>query len=88
MFSADAVIDTVQNGKKNWVNAVVPHEDTRRAMNSFIDDQTEYAKTVSKITADWTAKAASEGWRMWNEMARFDYTKAAATTAKTKSADK
>ncbi len=37
-------IDTVQTGKKIFVDTFVKHEDLAKNMNSFVDQQTEYTK--------------------------------------------
>jgi hypothetical protein len=44
MFTADAFIDTVQTGKKTWVNTFVTNELVKDAMISFIDNQADYTK--------------------------------------------
>jgi len=40
MFTADAIIDTVQTGKKTFVNTFVTNEATKEAMIKFIDAPT------------------------------------------------
>ena len=44
MFTADAIIDTVQTGKKTFVNTFVTNEATKEAMIKFIDAQADYTK--------------------------------------------
>ena len=50
MFTADAFIDTVQTGKKTWVNTFVTNELVKDAMISFIDNQADYTKKAIKAT--------------------------------------
>ena len=60
MFTADAFIDTVQTGKKTWVNTFVTNEATKDAMINFIDSQADYTKKAIKATTDAAATVASE----------------------------
>jgi hypothetical protein len=41
MFTADAIIDTVQTGKKQFVKTFVTNEAVAAAMNSFVDAQAD-----------------------------------------------
>ena len=75
MFTADAFIDTVQTGKKTWVNTFVTNEATKDAMISFIDSQADYTKKAIKATTDAAATVASETVKAMQEATKFDYVK-------------
>ena len=75
MFTLDAAIDTVQNGKKQFVNTFVPNESIKETLNSFVDAQTEYTKAAVKTSQDTATKLASEMTKAIGEVAKFDYTK-------------
>jgi hypothetical protein len=56
---SDDFIDSVQKAKKDFVKVFIPHETVAKAMNDFIDTQTEYTKVAVKATnsaADVIAK--------------------------------
>ena len=75
MFTYDAVIDTVQNGKKQFVNTFVPNETMKEAFNSFVDAQTEYTKAALKANTEAAASVAKELTKNLSEAAKFDYAK-------------
>jgi hypothetical protein len=52
MFTADAIIDTVQTGKKTFVNTFVTNETAKESMIKFIDAQAEYTKRAAKVGMD------------------------------------
>lgn len=63
-YAAHWGIDTLQNAKKYYVKTMVHDEALAAPLNSFIDAQTDFAKSVvksvdqfttafSKSTADW-----------------------------------
>jgi len=52
MFNnAEEFIDTVQKAKKDWVKTFVTHETVAKALNDFIDTQTDYTKVAVKATS-------------------------------------
>ena len=75
MFTADYYIDTVQNGKKTFVNTFVQHDAIKTALNEFIDAQTEYTKQATKVVLDSSTKIASESVKALQEASKFDYAK-------------
>ena len=75
MFTYDAVIDTVQNGKKQFVNTFVTNETMKEAFNSFVDAQTQYTKAAVKANTEAAASVAKELTKSLSEAAKFDYTK-------------
>ena len=75
MFTADTVIDTVQNGKKQIVKTFVTNEHIAESMNHFIDTQAEYTKKAMKATTDAATEIMQETQKVMRETAKFDYTK-------------
>jgi hypothetical protein len=75
MFTLDATIDTVQTGKKTFVNTFVTNEKVKEAMISFIDAQTEYTKEAAKATTDMFTTVAKETVTALQNAAKFDYAK-------------
>jgi SHS2 domain-containing protein len=75
MFTYDAVIDTVQTGKKTWVNTFITNETAKDAMVKFIDAQAEYTKKAIKATTDAATTVASETVKAVQEATKFDYVK-------------
>lgn len=75
MFTADALIDTVQNGKKTFVNTFVQNETVKDAMNKFIDSQSEYTKKAAKVSMDTMTTLTSETVKQFQEAMKFDYIK-------------
>jgi len=92
MFTADAIIDTVQTGKKQFVNTFVQNETAKDAMTKFIDAQAEYTKKAAKVGMDTFTTLSTEMVKASQNAMKFDYTKFGegimkaytATTAKTK----
>jgi len=76
MFTADAIIDTVQTGKKTFVNTFVTNEATKEAMIKFIDAQADYTKRASKVGLDTATTLTSEAMKQVQEVVKFDYVKA------------
>ncbi len=75
MFTADAIIDTVQNGKKQFVKTFVQNEAAATAMNSFIDAQAEYTKKAAKVGMDTFTALSTEAVKASQNAMKFDYTK-------------
>lgn len=75
MFTADAIIDTVQTGKKTFVNTFVTNETIKDSMVKFIDAQAEYTKKASKVGMDTFTTVASETVKAVQEATKFDYVK-------------
>ena len=75
MFTADALIDTVQTGKKTFVNTFVTNETAKSAMIEFIDAQADYTKKAAKVGQDTFATLASESVKAYQNATKFDYTK-------------
>ena len=76
MFTADAIIDTVQTSKKTFVNTFVTNEATKEAMIKFIDAQADYTKKAAKVGTDIVTTLTSEAVKQVQEAAKFDWTKA------------
>ena len=75
MFTADAIIDTVQTGKKTFVNTFVTNEAVKESMIKFIDAQAEYTKRAAKVGMDTFTSVASESLKAVQEATKFDYVK-------------
>jgi ATP phosphoribosyltransferase len=76
MFTADAIIDTVQTGKKTIVNTFVTNETIKDSMIKFIDAQAEYTKKAAKVGMDTFTTFSSEAMKQVQEATKYDYTKA------------
>ena len=76
MFTADAIIDTVQTGKKTIVNTFVSNETAKESMIKFIDAQADYTKKAAKVGMDIATTLTSEAVKVVQEAAKFDYAKA------------
>ena len=76
MFTTDAIIDTVQTGKKTFVNTFVTNESVKDAMIKFIDAQADYTKKASKVGIDTATTLTSEAMKQVQEVVKFDYVKA------------
>lgn len=75
MFTADAFIDTVQTGKKTFVNTFVTNETVKTAMIEFIEAQAEYTKKAAKVGQDTFTTLASESVKTFQNATKFDYAK-------------
>jgi hypothetical protein len=75
MFTADAIIDTVQNGQKQFVNTFVQNEAAKDAMVKFIDAQAEYTKKAAKVGMDTFTTLSTEAVKAGQNAMKFDYTK-------------
>ena len=75
MFTLDATIDAVQNGKKQFVKTFVQNEKMADAMTLFIDAQAMYTKQAFKVGVDTATALASETTKTVQEAMKFDYTK-------------
>lgn len=75
MFTADAIIDTVQTGKKTFVNTFVTNETVKDSMIKFIDAQADYTKKAAKVGMDTFTTLSTEMVKANQEAMKFDYTK-------------
>lgn len=76
MFITDTTIDAVQTAKKQFVNTVFANNETvAKALNGFVDAQTEYTKKAFKAGTDTATTLASEVTKLAQDAAKFDYTK-------------
>lgn len=76
MFTADAIIDTVQTGKKTFVNTFVTNEAVKESMVKFIDAQADYTKKAAKVGMDTFTTLSSEAVKQAESAVKFDYVKA------------
>jgi len=75
MFTVDQSVDTIQNGKKQFVKTFVQNETAATAMNEFIDAQAEYTKKAAKVGMDTFTTLASETTKAMQNAMKFDYAK-------------
>jgi hypothetical protein len=75
MFTADAMIDTIQNGKKQFVKTFVTNETIAESMNQFIDSQADYTKKAVKASTDAATGILQESVKLVQTASKFDYTK-------------
>lgn len=75
MFTLDTTIDAVQTGKKQFVNAFVQNESIAKALNSFIDAQTEYTKKAVKAGTDAAIILSQESMKLAQDAMKIDYNK-------------
>jgi len=68
MFNPEIIIDTIQNGKKQFVNTFVQHDGVKKALNEFVDAQAAYTKSAVKTASEVNAKLVAE-------MTKFDASK-------------
>ena len=76
MFTADAIIDTVQTSKKTLVNTFITNETIKDSMIKFIDTQAEYTKKAAKVGLDTVNTLTSETVKAVQEATKYDYVKA------------
>jgi len=43
---AHTAIDSIQNGKKQFIDMFVKHEELKQTLTSFVDQQTQYSKSM------------------------------------------
>jgi hypothetical protein len=75
MFTADAIIDTVQTGKKQFVKTFVTNEAVATAMNNFVDAQADYTKKAFKVGMDTFTTLSGEMVKAGQDAMKFDYSK-------------
>ena len=75
MFTLDATIDAVQTGKKQFVSTFVQNETVAKALNSFIDAQTEYTKKAVKAGTDAAITLGQESVKLAQDAMKVDYSK-------------
>lgn len=75
MFTFDYVIDSVQNGKKQFVNTFVQHEGIKKALNDFVDGQTAYTKSAVKAGTEVSNRISEESVKAFTELTKFDVSK-------------
>lgn len=75
MFTIDQTIDAVQNGKKTFVSTFVQNEAVAKALNNFVDAQSEYTKKAAKVSQDTATVVAQELVKAYHNAAKFDYAK-------------
>jgi uncharacterized protein (UPF0332 family) len=75
MFTFNTTIDTVQNGKKQFVKAFVNDAKIADALNEFIDAQTAYTKQAVATATKTATTLGKEVMNNMEPMMNFDYSK-------------
>ena len=75
MFSTNTMIDLIQDGKKQWVNTFVQHEGIKTAMYAFIEGQTAYTKSATKVAAEVSSQFSEEATKAFTDLTKFDIAK-------------
>ena len=75
MFTSDAIIDAVQNSKKQFVKTFVTNEAAAQAMTEFVEAQADYTKKAVKVGQDTMTSLMSEFVKVSQNANKFDYTK-------------
>lgn len=75
MFNTNFYIDTFQNSKKQFVNAVVQHDGIKQALNEFVDTQTAYTKSAVNAALEVNKRLLEESTKAVAEFTKFDITK-------------
>ena len=73
MFLIDSTIDTIQTGKKTFVNTFVLNKDVAAALNDFVDAQSEYTKKAAKVGTDTMTTLIGESVKAAQSVTKFDY---------------
>ena len=60
MFAYNTFIDTVQSGKKTFVNMFITDEKVRAPLNAFVDAQTVFVKQIVKSYEDLAVHTTNE----------------------------
>jgi hypothetical protein len=76
MFTADAIIDTIQTGKKTFINTFVTNEAVKTPMIKFIDAQADYTKKAAKVGMDTFTSLSSEAVKAAQAATKYDFNKA------------
>jgi c-di-GMP-related signal transduction protein len=75
MFTLDATIDAVQNGKKQFVKTFVQNETIADALTKFVDAQTEYTKNAVKVSTNTVTTLTEEAVKATKQISSIDYAK-------------
>ena len=75
MFTPDAIIDAIQNSKKQFVKTFVTNEAAAKAMTEFVEAQADYTKKAAKVGQDTATSLMSEFVKVSQNANKFDYTK-------------
>ena len=73
MFLIDSTIDTIQTGKKSFVNTFVLNKDVAAALNDFVDAQSEYTKKAVKAGTDTMTTLIGEATKTAQSATKIDY---------------
>jgi hypothetical protein len=60
MFAYNTFIDTVQTGKKTFVNMFITDEKVKAPLNAFVDAQTAFVKQIFKSYEELSSHITNE----------------------------
>jgi hypothetical protein len=75
MFTADSVIDTVQNGKKQLVNTFVTNDSVKESLINLVETETNYTKNMFKLGTDTVTTLSTKANEAYQNAVKFDYVK-------------
>lgn len=75
MFTPEFAINTIQSGKKTFVNSFVTDETMKSTMLKFIDAQTEYTNQFVKTTTELGTTLATHATKTLTDVSKMDVTK-------------
>jgi hypothetical protein len=73
MFSLENVIDNIQTTKKTIAKTVINNEEMAKLVDSYIDSQTEFAKSSAKFANSLGQFVTQESVKLAQDAAKFDY---------------
>lgn len=73
MFSLENVIDNIQTTKKTIAKTVINNEEMIKLVDSYIDSQTEFAKSSAKFANSLGQFVTQESVKLAQDAAKFDY---------------
>ena len=85
MFTVEKLVDSIQNGQRQFVETFVKNEEIRKSINELIDAQAQYTKTVSDTVTELGKTVSDQTSKTVKEMTKFDWselTEKAANTIK------
>ena len=75
MFGLDTAIDSIQTTKKMWVKTFVTNEAIAKAMNDFVDAQSDFTKKAVKTGVDTATTMTEETAKIVQKFSKIDYSK-------------
>jgi hypothetical protein len=73
MFTLENAIDNIQTTKKTIAKTVINNEEMSKFVDSYIDSQTEFAKSSAKFANSLGQFLTQEQIKLAQDAAKFDY---------------